>query len=109
MSYPGGQSGDASGAVTPVPAGRAGPACQESDFGILSERELEVLGLMAQGMSNKGIGRVLWISETTVKTHVSHILRKLGQSDRTGAVLRAAQEGLVGTVPGVDPRAIRRT
>lgn len=61
----------------------------------LSEREMEVLQLMAKGMSNKEIGRALWIGETTVKTHVSHILRKLGQSDRTQAVLAAVKIGLV--------------
>ncbi|MRS12813.1 MAG: response regulator transcription factor [Actinobacteria bacterium] len=61
----------------------------------LSERELEVLQLMAKGMSNKQISRALWIGETTVKTHVSHILRKLEQSDRTQAVLTAVRAGLV--------------
>lgn len=61
----------------------------------LSERESEVLALMAKGYSNKEIGRALWIGETTVKTHVSHILRKLGQSDRTQAVLAAVRSGLV--------------
>jgi len=61
----------------------------------LSDREVEVLRLMAKGMSNKEIGRALWIGETTVKTHVSHILRKLGQADRTQAVLRAVQLGIV--------------
>ncbi|HSK48321.1 MAG TPA: response regulator transcription factor [Coriobacteriia bacterium] len=61
----------------------------------LSDREMEVLQLMAKGMSNKEIGRSLWIGETTVKTHVSHILRKLGQADRTQAVLAAVKAGLV--------------
>lgn len=61
----------------------------------LSDREMEVLQLMAKGMSNKEIGRVLWISETTVKTHVSHILRKLDKADRTQAVLAAVKQGLV--------------
>jgi DNA-binding NarL/FixJ family response regulator len=61
----------------------------------LSDREMEVLQLMSKGMSNKEIGRALWIGETTVKTHVSHILRKLGQSDRTQAVLAAVKAGLV--------------
>lgn len=61
----------------------------------LSERETEVLDLMAKGLSNKEIGRALWIGETTVKTHVSHILRKLGQGDRTQAVLAAVRAGLV--------------
>lgn len=61
----------------------------------LSEREMEVLQLMAKGLSNKEIGRSLWIGETTVKTHVTHILRKLDQSDRTQAVLAAVSLGLV--------------
>lgn len=62
---------------------------------LLSDREMEVLKLMAKGLSNKEIGRALWIGETTVKTHVSHILRKLDQSDRTQAVLAAVRAGLV--------------
>lgn len=61
----------------------------------LSERELQVLQLMADGRSNREIGKSLWISETTVKTHVSHILHKLGRSDRTQAVLYAVGEGMV--------------
>lgn len=66
---------------------------------LLSDREFEVLRLMAKGLSNKEIGRALWIGETTVKTHVSHILRKLGQADRTQAVLTAVKAGLV-SLPG---------
>lgn len=66
---------------------------------LLSEREMEVLRLMAKGLSNKEIGQALWIGETTVKTHVSHILRKLGQADRTQAVLAAVKVGLV-KLPG---------
>ncbi len=62
---------------------------------MLSEREAEVLGLMARGLSNKEIGRALWIGESTVKTHVCHILRKLGAADRTQAVLAAVRAGLV--------------
>ena len=50
---------------------------------------------MAKGFSNKEIGRALWIGETTVKTHVSHILRKLDAADRTQAVLAAVKSGLV--------------
>jgi len=61
----------------------------------LSEREMEVLRLMAKGLSNKEIGRALWIGETTVKTHVSHILRKLDRGDRTQAVLTAVRLGIV--------------
>jgi two-component system, NarL family, response regulator LiaR len=61
----------------------------------ISDREMEVLRLMAKGFSNKEIGRALWIGETTVKTHVSHILRKLDGSDRTQAVLTAVRLGIV--------------
>ena len=71
--------------------GAEGAAVRDS----LSERELEVLRLMAKGLSNKEIGRALWIGETTVKTHVSHILRKLDQADRTQAVLMAVRLGIV--------------
>ena len=62
----------------------------------LSERELEVLELMTRGLNNRDIGRELWISEPTVKTHVSHILRKLGKNDRTQAVVTALRMGIVG-------------
>lgn len=75
-------------------AGRPAPNAL-GDGEPLSQREMEVLELMAQGLSNKEIGRALWIGETTVKTHVSHILRKLNQSDRTQAVLAAVKSGLV--------------
>lgn len=61
----------------------------------LSEREFEVLGLMAQGMNNLGIATALSIGESTVKTHVNRILSKLGVSDRTQAVIVAAKRGLV--------------
>jgi len=61
----------------------------------LSEREMQVLECMSKGMTNKEIGKELWIGETTVKTHVSSILHKLGQSDRTQAVLAAVKSGLV--------------
>jgi len=62
---------------------------------LLSPREHEVLGLMAQGLTNRQIGQRLWISEPTVKTHVSHILAKLGQPDRTQAIVHAMRCGLV--------------
>jgi DNA-binding NarL/FixJ family response regulator len=61
----------------------------------LSPREREVLELMARGMTNVQIARALWLSEATVKTHVSRVLRKLGTSDRTQAVVEAARRGLV--------------
>jgi NarL family two-component system response regulator LiaR len=61
----------------------------------LTERELEVLALIARGMANKLIALELGVAEHTVKTHVSNILGKLGVSDRTQAALWAVREGLV--------------
>ncbi len=61
----------------------------------LTDRELEVLRLLAQGQSNKEIARGLYIAEKTVKTHVSNILAKLGVSSRTHAALYAVRVGLV--------------
>jgi DNA-binding NarL/FixJ family response regulator len=63
-------------------------------FGELSERELEILKLIAEGHPNKEIARRLVISERTARTHVSNILRKLGLSSRTQAALFAVREGL---------------
>jgi DNA-binding NarL/FixJ family response regulator len=62
----------------------------------LSERELEVLRLAASGESNAGIGKRLFISEGTVKNHMTHILRKLGVDDRTQAAILAVKNGLGG-------------
>ncbi len=61
----------------------------------LTPRELDVLRLVAQGNSNPSIGRSLFLSETTVKTHLGHVFEKLGVNDRTRAVTRAMELGLL--------------
>jgi DNA-binding NarL/FixJ family response regulator len=61
----------------------------------LTERETEVLRLLAQGQSNKEIARHLYLVEDTVKTHVRHILSKLGVQSRTQAALYAIRIGLL--------------
>jgi DNA-binding NarL/FixJ family response regulator len=64
-------------------------------LGVLTAREKEVLILVAEGRSNKDIADHLVISERTARTHVSHLLAKMGLSSRTQAALLAVKEGLV--------------
>ena len=65
----------------------------------LTAREQEVLALIARGFSNKRIARELGIAEKTVKTHVGHVLAKLGVADRTQAAVHAVRAGLGGQTP----------
>ncbi|MFB9732483.1 response regulator [Ornithinimicrobium kibberense] len=62
----------------------------------LSGREREVLQLVAEGLSNRGIARRLVVSEATVKTHLNHVFGKLGVDSRTAAVAAARAAGLIG-------------
>jgi DNA-binding NarL/FixJ family response regulator len=61
----------------------------------LSEREVEVLRLMARGAANKEIAAELVISESTVKSHIANIFQKLDVNDRTEAVTKALQKGII--------------
>ena len=65
----------------------------------LSAREIEVLELVARGTSNKEIAKRLWVSETTVKSHMLHIFDKLGVTDRTAAVTEALKQGIIRLEP----------
>ena len=72
--------------------------CEENNgnqFEELSAREREVLELLAKGMSNRSIAETLYISDKTVKNHVSNILKKLAVDDRTQAVIVSLKRGLV--------------
>ena len=80
---------------TRTPAAAPQPAAGLED---LTDREEEVLRQLARGLSNSEIADVLFVSETTVKTHISHILTKLELRDRVQAVVVAYESGLV--IPG---------
>ena len=82
-------NGAAPNSVAPVAAG-------EDDDVALTRREREILALVAEGHSNRELARMLWVTEQTVKFHLSNIYRKLDVSNRTEASRWAHRHGLVG-------------
>jgi DNA-binding NarL/FixJ family response regulator len=82
------------GGGTAIRTGAAGPAKPDRVTGLLTERECEVLHLVAAGMSNGEIADHLYISPATAKTHVAHLLTKLDARDRVQLVIIAYQAGL---------------
>jgi DNA-binding NarL/FixJ family response regulator len=70
-------------------------AAMPAEMDLLTPREREVLILLAQGLSSSEVSRQLYISEATVKTHLAHVMAKLGVRDKAQAVIAAYQSGLV--------------
>ena len=81
--------------LDPAAAARLAAASSRPASQTLSERELEVLRLVAAGLTNREIGRRLYLSEGTVKNHVSKVLERLGLRDRTQAAFYARDHGLI--------------
>ena len=89
------------------PAVRA-PLTVAADYGSLTDRELEILRLVASGARNRDIARQLWITQQTVKFHVSNIYRKLGVANRTGACHYAHLNGIAAALDPLvaEPREV---
>jgi NarL family two-component system response regulator LiaR len=84
------------------PRAHEAPAHAPSPPSDLTERELEVVALVARGLSNREIAETFVISEKTVKTHIGHILAKLELKDRTQLAIYALTNGLAGDAAGPD-------
>lgn len=85
--------------LAPSVASRLMQRVREPNEDVLSSREIGVLELVSQGYSNKEISKQLWISETTVKSHLLHIFEKLGVTDRTAAVTVSIRRGILRLEP----------
>jgi len=82
-------------APQPEPKSAAAPKTQvKGAYGLLTDRELEILRLIGAGLSNRAIAEQLYLSQSTVKTHITHLLLKLGLNNRTEAALFAVRESL---------------
>ena len=82
-------------AASPADGGQKGSARPTSGIGVLTERELTILRLVAEGLSNLDIANRLFVTEQTVKFHLSNIYRKLGVSNRTEATRYAYRAKLI--------------
>jgi DNA-binding NarL/FixJ family response regulator len=76
-------------------ASHAAPDAGGKDLGRLTERQLQILALVARGLTNRRVGEVLGISELTVRNHMRAVLRKLHSRDRTQAVVTALSAGWI--------------
>jgi DNA-binding NarL/FixJ family response regulator len=81
--------------MAPVYAPRSQPTCDEPALPTLTDRERSILSAIASGLTNAAISREMWVSEHTVKFHLTNIYRKLGVSNRAGAVRYAYENDLV--------------
>jgi DNA-binding NarL/FixJ family response regulator len=90
------QAADGRTVLSPAVASRLVSAVRTPAPSPLAARERQVLELVAKGTSNRDIARELFISEATVKTHLSHIFTKLGVTDRAAAVAKGYDQGILG-------------
>jgi DNA-binding NarL/FixJ family response regulator len=89
----------------PRPTGAMATAPQHDPWPELTKRQIEILRLVADGLSNAQVGQQLWVSEPTVKLHLSRIYEKLQVSNRTGASRWAHLHGLLADKPSAADQA----